>query len=86
MVKDISASVGKTVLVRGRIEEVRVDGQRSLLILAADRDCTGRDCLARLSYGGLRKLERGVRVTAIGRVLGAAANQNVPEIEVSLLL
>jgi hypothetical protein len=86
VVKDIAASVGKTVLVRGRIEEVRVDGQRSLLILAADRDCTGRDCLARLSYGGLRKLERGVRVTAIGRVLGAAANQNVPEIEVSLLL
>jgi hypothetical protein len=86
VMKDIRANVGKTVLVRGRIEEVRVDGQRSLLILAADRDCTGSDCLARLSYGGLRKLERGARVTAIGKVLGAAASQNVPEIEVSLLL
>jgi hypothetical protein len=86
VVKDIGASVGKTVLVRGRIEEVRVDGQRSLLILAADRDCAASECLARLSYGGLRKLARGTRVTAIGKVLGAAASQNVPEIEVSLLL
>jgi hypothetical protein len=86
VVKDIPGTIGKTVLVRGRIEEVRVEGQRSLLILAAERDCTGRDCLARLSYGGLRKLERGARVTAIGKVLGAAASQNVPEIEVSLLL
>jgi hypothetical protein len=83
--KDIQGSVGKALLLRGRVEEVRVDGQRSLLILAAD-DCTGRDCLARLSYGGLRKLERGARVTALGRVVGTAANQNVPEIEVSLLL
>ena len=83
--KDIPGSVGKALLLRGRIEEVRVDGQRSLLILAAD-DCSGRDCLARLSYGGLRKLERGARVTALGKVLGSAANQNVPEIEVSLLL
>lgn len=86
VVKDINANIGKTVLVRGRIEEVRVDGQRSLLVLAADGDCTGRDCLARLLYGGLRKVERGTRVTAIGKVLGAAASQNVPEIEVSLLL
>jgi hypothetical protein len=83
--KDIPGSVGKVLLVRGRVEEVRVEGQRSLLILAAD-DCSGRDCLARLSYGGLRKLERGARVTALGRVLGTAAKQNVPEIEVSLLL
>jgi hypothetical protein len=83
--KDIQGSVGKALLLRGRVEEVRMDGQRSLLILATD-DCTGRDCLARLSYGGLRKLERGARVTALGRVVGTAANQNVPEIEVSLLL
>jgi hypothetical protein len=86
VVKDITGSVGKTVIVRGRIEEVRVEGQRSILILAAERDCSGRDCLARLSYGGLRKLERGARVTTIGKVLGAAAGQNVPEIEVSLML
>ncbi|HEU4583248.1 MAG TPA: hypothetical protein VFS67_33550 [Polyangiaceae bacterium] len=85
VVKDIPGSVGRALLLRGRVEEVRVEGQRSLLILAAD-DCTGRDCLARLSYGGLRKLERGARVTALGKVLGTAANQNVPEIEVSLLL
>jgi hypothetical protein len=84
VVKDITGSVGKTVVVRGRIEDVLVEGQRSIVILAAD--CSGRDCLARLSYGGLRKLERGARVTTIGKVLGAAASQNVPEIEVSLLL
>jgi hypothetical protein len=84
VVKDISGSVGKTVVVRGRVEDVLVEGQRSIVILAAD--CSGRDCLARLSYGGLRKLERGARVTTIGKVVGAAASQNVPEIEVSLLL
>jgi len=84
--KDIAGQVGKMVLVRGKIEEVRVDGHHTLLVLAADRDCVGNDCLARLLYGGVRKLERGATVTALGRVQGRAAAQNVPEIEVSLLL
>jgi hypothetical protein len=83
--KDIAAHVGKMVLVRGKIEEVRVDGHHTLLVLA-DRDCSGHDCLARLLYGGVRKLERGTSVTALGRVQGTAGTQNVPEIEVSLLL
>jgi len=84
--KDIAANVGRMVLVRGKIEEVRVDGHHTLLVLAADRDCSGHDCLARLLYGGVRKLERGTSVTALGRVQGTAGTQNVPEIEVSLLL
>ena len=87
--KDIQAHLGSTVLVKGKIEEVRADGHRTLLIVHADRDCEGRFCLARLVYGGLRKLERGANVTAIGRLQGAvgtAGAENVPDIEVSLLL
>lgn len=84
--QDIAAHVGKLVLVRGKIEEVRVDGHHTLLVLAADRDCVGNACLARLLYGGIRKLERGASITALGRVRGTAGSQNVPEIEVSLLL
>jgi hypothetical protein len=75
------------VLVSGKIEDVRVDGHRTLVILEADRDCEGRFCLARLVYGGLRKLEKGLNVTAIGRLQGAAGGvEGVPEIEVALLL
>ncbi len=87
--KDIQAHLGSTVLVKGKVEEVRADGHRTLLIVHADRDCEGRFCLARLVYGGLRKLERGANVTAIGRLQGAvgtAGTENVPDIEVSLLL
>jgi hypothetical protein len=87
--KNIQAHLGSTVLVKGKIEEVRADGHRKLLIVHADRDCEGRFCLARLVYGGLRKLERGANVTAIGRLQGAvgtAGTENVPDIEVSLLL
>jgi hypothetical protein len=86
--RDIAGHIGATVLVRGKIAEIRADGQRTLLIVEADGDCHG-PCLARLSYGGLRKLERGGSVTALGRLERAVAvpgRATVPEIEVSLLL
>ncbi len=87
--RNIPSYLGKTVFVTGEVEEVRVDGHRTLIIVQADGECAGRSCLARLVYGGLRKLARGAKLTAIGQLqgaVGAAGNQNVPEIEVSLLL
>ncbi len=80
---DLDQHVGKKVLVRGKIAEVRIDGHRSILVLEADRDCEGSACLTRLIYGGLRKLQRGRIVTAIGTLRAGAG---VPEIEVTLLL
>ncbi|HWO09675.1 MAG TPA: hypothetical protein VNN80_09360, partial [Polyangiaceae bacterium] len=87
---NIANHVGSTVTVSGRIEDVRVDGHRTLIILQAD-GCQGRACLARLVYGGLRKLARGESVAAIGRLQGTAGvvgngGAEVPDIEVSLLL
>jgi hypothetical protein len=89
----IADHVGSTVVVSGRIEEVRIDGHRALVILATDGDCQGSACLARLVYGGLHKLVRGESVTAIGRLQGAVGARGsagpaaeVPEIDVSLLL
>jgi hypothetical protein len=82
------ARIDSPVLVRGKVEEVRVDGQRTFLIVASEEQCDGRFCLARLVYGGLRKVQRGATVTAVGRLLGsvgAAGADRVPEIEVSLL-
>jgi hypothetical protein len=82
------ARIESPVLVRGKVEQVRVDGQRTFLIVASEEQCDGRFCLARLVYGGLRKLERGTTVTAVGRLLGsvgAGGADRVPEIEVSLL-
>lgn len=87
--KDVAGNLGQTVYVAGKIDEVRVDGHRTLVVLQASKDCEGRYCLARLVYGGLRKLQRGLEVTAIGRLqraAGAPGTEDVPEIEVSLLL
>jgi hypothetical protein len=89
--KNIADHVGSTVVVSGRIEEVRVDGHRTLVILQSEEGCQSRVCLSRLVYGGLRKLARGETVTAIGRLLGAvggpgANGGEVPEVDVSLLL
>lgn len=87
--KDVAGNVGQTVHVAGKIDEIRVDGHRALVVLQADKDCEGRFCLVRLVYGGLRKLQRGLEVTAIGRLqraAGAPGSEDVPEIEVSLLL
>lgn len=88
VVGSIPDHVGSTVVVSGRVEEVRVDGHRTLIVLQSDRECQGRTCLARLVYGGLRKLARGEMITAIGRLQGAvgAAGGEVPEVDVSLLL
>jgi hypothetical protein len=87
----IADHVGSSVVVSGRVEEVRVDGQRSLVLLQPDAGCDGRSCLVRLVYGGLRKLARGEAVTAIGRLQGSVAaaacsSGEVPEVDVSLLL
>jgi hypothetical protein len=84
----IADHVGTTVVVSGRVEEVRIDGHRTLIVLQSDRECEGRACLARLVYGGLRKLARGEMITAVGRLQGAisAAGGDVPEVDVSLLL
>jgi hypothetical protein len=85
--------VGSTVFVSGRVEEARMDGHRSLIILQADGECGGRSCLVRLVYGGLRKLSRGENITAIGRLQGTVGAPSeapgigeVPEVDVSLLL
>jgi hypothetical protein len=90
---NIADHVGSTVVVSGRVEEARVDGHRTLVILQAQGDCQGRSCLARLVYGGLRKLARGEAITAIGRLQGAVSTPHVagggaevPEVDVSLLL
>ena len=85
---NLEAYVDRPVLVRGKVQEARVDGQRTFVIVASEDECDGRFCLARLVYGGLRKLERGMSVTAVGRLLGgvgAAGAERIPEIEVSLL-
>jgi hypothetical protein len=91
--RSVADHVGSTVVVSGRVEEVRMDGHRSLIILQADGDCGGRSCLVRLVYGGLRKLSRGENITAIGRLQGTVGAPNdapgsgeVPEVDVSLLL
>lgn len=88
--RTVSDHVGSTVIVSGRVEEARVDGHHSLIILQADGDCGGRSCLVRLVYGGLRKLARGENITAIGRLQGTVGAANtggeVPEVDVSLLL
>jgi hypothetical protein len=91
--RTIADHVGSTVVASGRVEEVRIDGHRALVILATDGDCQGSSCLARLVYGGLRQLKRGETVTAIGRLQGAVGARgatgpgaDVPEIDVSLLL
>lgn len=86
----IADHIGSSVLVSGRVEEVRMDGHRTLLILSPEARCNGRACLVRLVYGGLRKLSRGDTITAIGRLQGvvpaaAGAGGDVPEVDVALL-
>ena len=78
------------MVVTGRIEEAKADGHRSLIILQSEGDCGGRSCLSRLVYGGLKKLERGQTITAIGRLQGTvgapgAEGAEVPDVDVSLL-
>jgi hypothetical protein len=87
--RDIPAHLGKSVWVEGKVEEVRTDGHRTLVLLQADKDCAEQLCLARLVYGGLRKLKRGTRLSALGKLqgsVGSSSTQSVPEIEVSLVL
>lgn len=83
---DVEGHTGRVVIARGKAEEVKIDGHRTYVILASD-ECAERFCLARLTYGGLRKIERGEYVTAIGRLVGSAGvgSGRAPDIEVTLL-
>jgi hypothetical protein len=86
---DIPASIGKLVVIKGRVAQASADGQRKLIIVELPSRCDDKPCLVRLVYGGLSPIKEGAAIDAIGRVSGAVSTSgtgaNVPEVEVSLL-
>jgi hypothetical protein len=88
IIGDVSGNVGQLVQASGKIVEIKADGRRTLILVAHDAACARAQCLLRLGYGGLKKLERGARLSAIGRLTGTVPGregEDVPDIDVTLL-
>jgi hypothetical protein len=88
-VRDPAANRGRMVFVRGRVQDARVNGERTILIVEPTKGCAERVCLARLVSGGRHPLDKGSRVEAFGRFSGElellGKGKSVAEVVVSLL-
>lgn len=88
-IQDPAASRGRMVFVRGRVQDAKVSGERTILIVEPAKGCAERVCLARLISGGRHELKPGTRVEAFGRFGGElealGKNRSVAEIQVALL-
>lgn len=84
-----AASRGRMVFVRGRVQDAKVSGERTILIVEPTKGCSARVCLARLVSGGRHELRPGARVEAFGRFGGElealGKNRSVAEVQVVLL-
>jgi hypothetical protein len=89
VMQDPSANRGRLVFVRGRVQDARVAGERTILLVEPAKGCAERVCLARLVSGGRHELKSGARVEALGRFTGQlealGKTKSVAEIAVSLL-
>lgn len=85
----VAQHVGDRVEASGTVEEVRMDGRRSLILLDTGDECPQTLCWVRLDYGGLGKVRRGQRLHVIGRLVGTVSqpgtSREVPDVEVTLL-
>jgi hypothetical protein len=88
-VRDPNGSRGRMIFVRGRVQEARVAGERTILLVEPTKGCSERVCLARLVSGGRHPLKNGAHVEAFGRFTGQlevlGKTKSVAEIAVSLL-
>jgi hypothetical protein len=88
-IQDPAAGRGRMVFVRGRVQDAKVSGERTILIVEPAKGCAERMCLARLISGGRHELKPGTRVAAFGRFGGElealGKNRSVAEIQVALL-
>jgi hypothetical protein len=88
-IRDPEANRGRLVFVRGRVQDARIVGERTILIVEPSKGCAERACLARLVSGGRHELKPGARVEAFGRFGGElealGKGRSVAEVVVSLL-
>jgi hypothetical protein len=89
VIQDPGGSRGRMVFVRGRVQDAKVSGERTILIVEPTKGCSDRVCLARLVSGGRHELKPGTRITAFGRFDGEldalGKTRSVAEIQVALL-
>jgi hypothetical protein len=77
------------VSVRGTVEDSRIDGERTILLVEPAKGCSQKVCLARVIAGGKRELKAGTHVAALGYLTGKVETlgkgKSVAELEASLL-
>jgi hypothetical protein len=88
--QNAQASLGLAVSLKGRVEEAKLSGHSTIVLLDVSSGCLHAPCLARVVLGARRKLKPGTIVTACGHLRGAVdgpvSGVRIPEIHAELLL
>lgn len=83
-------NVGQAVAVRGRIEESRIVGHTTIVLLDVEDGCARGPCLARVVLGERKKLEREAELTVYGHltdwVQGPRQGRRVPEVRAEFVI
>ena len=90
----VMASLGEraefAVALAGRVQESRISGHTTVLVLDVTDGCRDAPCLAKVVLGARKKLRPDARVTAFGHVVRAVAgmheSKKIPEIRADFLL
>jgi hypothetical protein len=88
--QNIDSKLGLAVAADGYVEEARIDGQTTIVLLDVNTGCQHAPCLARLIYGGRLSLKNHEKISAFGRlgraVEGIREGVKVPEIRVEFIV
>ena len=86
----INSKRGWAVALEGVVMDARAQGHTSVILLDVTRGCPQRPCLARVLHGAKFHADRGTRITAYGRLLGAVegprSNSKIPEVHADFVL
>ncbi len=86
----LEQSSGLAVALSGRVEDVRIVGHSTVLVLDVSDGCANGPCLARVVVGARKKLKRGDHLEVYGHVTravdGPEEGTRVPEIRADFTL
>lgn len=82
---DVARHAGKPIVIGGQVIEAKREGHRTTMLLDVGPSAGCKDCSVQLVQGANNPAQPGDKITAYGRVLGAAklaSGVEVPQVEV----
>jgi hypothetical protein len=89
-IADAATKKGLPIVLDGEVEEARIDGDVTVLLMDVKTGCAASPCLSRVIYGGRFETKRGALLGAYGSLLGSVdgprTGVKIPEMAAEFLV